>query len=403
MNDQPRPANQPNPLPEPEVEVQPHPTEQLEQPAAVAPAAETGQSVPPKKSRTGLILGIVLGGVGLLLLIGAVLFYLLWWKEPNRVVARSMASAIQAQKAEVSGILKASSEELTVSVDMTGHSSGSQAVTDMKITVESEGLGDPFDFTISTVNADDGTLFVRAGGLDELVDTIISSAIDARADMSPDEQIANEQREVMQRLFHDIFDPLVESVNDKWLRISPDAMKDYDESAACYSRAVQGISISDQAQRQLSDAYRKHSFLKVKERVGSRDSSTGYLIDLGSDEMTTEFRAFVGELKETDLGKTLAECGDTDQALDELSDEALGGGDASASKLVIWVDNFTDKLTGIDIESTQDDQTFTASIKTEIGKAGDVEIPADAEDIEDALSGMEGFLGGMLGGASSSL
>ena len=39
---------------------------------------------PPKKKRTGLIIGIILGSIAVIAIIAAILIYFLWWQNPQK-------------------------------------------------------------------------------------------------------------------------------------------------------------------------------------------------------------------------------------------------------------------------------------------------------------------------------
>ncbi len=45
-----------------------------------------GVPMQPKKKKTGLIIGIVLGVIALIAIISAVLVYFLWWQNPEKMV-----------------------------------------------------------------------------------------------------------------------------------------------------------------------------------------------------------------------------------------------------------------------------------------------------------------------------
>ena len=62
-----------------------------------------GVPMQPKKKKTGLIIGIVLGVIALIAIISAVLVYFLWWQSPEKMVTDAVSNAIMAKKMTADG------------------------------------------------------------------------------------------------------------------------------------------------------------------------------------------------------------------------------------------------------------------------------------------------------------
>lgn len=403
MNENDYPQPQPTPQ-EPEPQSPPPEAPLLQtQPLPPQPFAINNAVQPPvKKKRTGLIVGIVGGVVGLLLL-AAVLLYFLWWQSPDKVVARAIVNYVQQGRGEIGGTVTVESPELSLAMEIDSRIDGVKEAYELKVSVQQpESPLETIDLSLDLVYPDDGAFYARVTDLDKIVDSIVDLSMEqVRANSDESAQIPSDQEALIRAQVEQMFNPIVEKINNQWVRFSIEESSEQTAEATCLVDAVQKLNTDKDTQKEISRIYSENSFLIVSEEVGKRDGSTGYKIDLKDEQASQRFNSFKEALIESDYGKEILACDAFELEDFDFTEE---GTDTKDETLVLWVNKSSNTLTGVDlsfgVDQDEQDMKFEAKLDlTSSGEAGAIEAPQDARDFEEL---MQEVMSAMFGGGVSS-
>ena len=366
---------------------------------------------PPKKKRTGLIVGIVLGSIAVIGIITAVLLYFLWWQNPQKAVTDALVGAVTAQKSITEGTIKVKSKDFTVDVAMKSSTDAPKSSFDTTVKMSGEQLGELGQVELKLAGAMDekGTIYLKADGIQKILDSVIDLMMEMGAGSGASQ---SELRQYEQQLKQG-FEPIVKKIDGQWLKISMDDF-DVDKETKCMTDVMTEIQNDPKLMKEAAGIYRKHPFIVIKDgKVESRNGATGYEIDLVkmNDGSGKEFADAMGD---SEIVKKFKSCTDGSSSEDgyRFEDSTSTGGDdlAKNTQVRIWVSPFSHKLTEVEIENKSDDVTTTMSYKFNIGKADTIEIPSDAKSAKDVMEEVgedmedlgEMFSGLVSGGATSS-
>ena len=389
---------QPEPVVSAETTATPQP-----QPTPAAPAVMQAVQPPEKKKRTGLIIGIIAAAVGVAALVATLLVYLLWWQNPDRVVARAVSSYIQNGSNGLGGNAKISGTGMTAEVDIEARVDGDKESYQLAVSVEADDLPiDNLDFRLDLISAE-GVLYARANDLDKIVDDIVDMAVDQAIEGSTSggEVSAADVAQIRSQV-RQMFTPILDKVNNQWVKLSLDEMgEDASNDMTCTLEALQKLNTDKGVQKEVAGIYSENNFLIVSEELPAKDGSVGYKIDLKNELVHERFESFVDALKETEYAKAIQDCGDVDldEAKDEVADDESSLRDES---LVLWVNKSSTTLTGVEFSGTSvsDDEEVTIELELDLQGAAEaaIEVPAEARDFEEVMQEVVMmFFGGSMG------
>lgn len=305
-------------------------------------------SVAPK-SRKGLL--ILLISIAVLLGLFA-LAYVYWFQSPNKVVADGLSHAFAAESLTYTGMVTTVGAT-KMNVDFNGGMSTDGGMlnaafafdtNDKKYTFDSNGLVDT-----------KGDLYLKVKSIDELVANYRSAV---PADAQP------------------LFDRIIDKIDNKWIKISADDIKEFDPDLAktqeCVASTYKKLQTDEATKSELRAVYKKHPFIVVDRVLGAEEGSLGYT--LNTDRAT--FKEFAKEYKTTPLYKSLQGCDgrftlDKDIKVDERT-----------AQVDVWFDRWSHRITRIVTKDSEDGQTTNVSIKPAFNRPVTVTTPKDATTIE---------------------
>lgn len=283
------------------------PTPKKAKMSRAAKSSEKATKKPVKKSKTGLIVALILVFLLLLSLAGIAIWYLVYYSKPEVATFDAIRQALSAENAGVSGQVyyeydnEGSSAQLkSVTLDFTSVSSSIPNSLDATMQVD---LRDDPDFSLSlgVVQMEDGLVYLRVSGI---MDTIDAAELDS--DLKKEISTALE---------------LAEEVDDEWWEVSlVDVMKSmgadrdrtelYDDMCTCYTETMKSGWSTE-----LAGSYDKHRFAEV-EKVNQVDTdghwftyqpsfaSSLYKISFNKRELAN----FLNELPEGQTAHDFVDC-----------------------------------------------------------------------------------------------
>ncbi|MDO4712460.1 MAG: hypothetical protein Q4B05_00955 [Candidatus Saccharibacteria bacterium] len=358
---------------------------------AVAPAPQPADQQPimnvvqpPKKRRTGLIIGIVTGSVVLVALIVLTLLYFLWWQNPQRMVNNAVAQLALTKKGVVSGKLTAENDELSMTVDFKGVSNAPKSSAEADLTVkfkEQPSLGE-VQLKLETVVADSETMYVKVDGLMTLLRKALGSSFTLDGGLGG----TSYSRSEVQML--SVLGPVVRKADGNWVKISTKNLTGVDANSDCVTGLMKKLQSNDKARQELADIYRKNGFLVVKRSIEDKNGARGFEIDLKSDAAKDKAKKFAEELDKTDVGRDLKRCFEKDSTRDGASKKTA----ADNATLKIWVDGWSHTLRSVELSGSQDGTKISMSFDLQLDKEQEVKVPTDAKDLKEVLGPLNSML-----------
>ena len=388
MDQQPQNIGQPGVQPSPQPTPQPVPQPPMQPPVPPQPVAQPVFTPPPKPGKKKKIIGIILGVVGLLIIVSAVLLYFVWWQSPNKMVTDALLSVVTAEKMNNTGtlVIEAPSSDVKMTITTKGTTNNGALSGDATVKLEVEALDEDVVFDVHGVASDDGVLYVKIDKLRETVDTVIDAIIKRQtqqyrdqgmteSDIAQVEDVAKQQVSSMFSL-----DTLIPKVDGQWIRIASDDLED-NEEAQCIADVMKDIQKDKEVTREVMAIYDANRFIQVKDKVDAKDGAPGFRLTGDRDKA----QAFMSEFKKTETAGRLLKC---DSTIFDSVDDALKETDSSSNAdidFVIWVDRFSHKLKSLqlDVTSKEDETKVSATYDFEIGQANEVVVPSDARDFKD--------------------
>ena len=388
MDQQPQNIGQPGVQPSPQPTPQPVPQPSMQPPVPPQPVAQPVFTPPPKPGKKKKIIGIILGVVGLLIIVSAVLLYFVWWQSPNKMVTDALLSVVTAEKMNNTGtlVIEAPSSDVKMTITTKGTTNNGALSGDATVKLEVEALDEDVVFDVHGVASDDGVLYVKIDKLRETVDTVIDAIIKRQTQQYRDQgmtesdiaQVEDMAKQQVSSMFS--LDTLIPKVDGQWIRIASDDLED-NEEAQCTADVMKDIQKDKEVTREVMAIYDANRFIQVKDKVDAKDGAPGFRLTGDRDKA----QAFMSEFKKTETAGRLLKC---DSAIFDSVDDALKETDSSSNAdidFVIWVDRFSHKLKSLqlDVTSKEDETKVSATYDFEIGQANEVVVPSDARDFKD--------------------
>lgn len=366
----------PPPTSTPQVPVEPTP------PAPGQPPMPSAFQQPPKKKRTGLIVGIILGSVALIAIIAAVLVYFLWYQNPQKAVTDAVVNMVTSRKSIAEGKITVKSDDVNVEVDLKSSNDAPQSSLDTTVKISGDTLdgAKEFKLNLAGVFSENGEAYIKTDGLQDIVDGVVEVYMQSMETelQSYDTNTQEYYKSMMKDKFSEMFDPIVSKIDGQWLKFSSADFND-NEEAKCMMDAMLDIQKDSSYMQEIGDTYREYPFIVLTdEKVESRDGAKGYEFDIkATQDKVGDFSKALGDSK---ISKKLSDCSDSSDISDSGSDSVTN--DATVR---IWVDPMSHKLTELEVTSEDDTVDLSMNLKFEIGKSNDIEIPSDAQDGKEVL------------------
>lgn len=344
-------------------------------PVGVAPMAPSPVFQPaPKKRRKGLLVGGIIAGVLVLLGGGGALAYNLWYQNPDKVVHDSIVNAIKAKTVQGTGSFVVTTEGYAMNLSFDGKTVGTDGLMHAKaeFTVGQGSSKMTLNLEGSGMMKDD-VLYVKLDGVRKLFDTFAA-------------QLPMMDAQSMKQML-----AIVDKVDGQWISIKAsdyeDVSKEVSEQQTCVSDAMKKLQQDDAAIDEVADLYREHQIIQVKERLGSKDGSLGYVVEVSQENTAS----FVEGLKDTTYGKELQKC---DESLDfkeiaQSISEAESTGDEDKAHVELWVSRFGHEITKFSIDGKSDDTTAMIVLEPEFNKDVSIEAPKDTVSLKDLVADIE--------------
>ena len=340
-----------------------------------------GVPMQPKKKKTGLIIGIVLGVIALIAIISAVLVYFLWWQNPEKMVTDAVSNAIMAKKMTADGkvvIDMRDQGKIELNVKTATESGKSKADIDAKLAVK--GVEKNIPLKGDVVLGDDGTIYVKINNFNELYGSLLEVVMES----SSGGKMSRTQMEAYRDQTLKKLNSEINKMNGTWMKISPDEIG---SEYKCGINALKKIQSDESARKELAQIYQKNSFFTIKDsKISDRNGGRGF--ELQGDN--SKLSKFNDEFKKSSAGKALSKCGKSN------SYKSSESSSIDESSLKVWVDRSSHELKAVELKGNDKKAFVEISFDINVNKSEEIKVPSSAESLKEFIEGfMEGYSSGL--------
>lgn len=340
-----------------------------------------GVPMQPKKKKTGLIIGIVLGVIALIAVISAVLVYFLWWQNPEKMVTDAVSNAIMAKKMTADGkvvIDMRDQGKIELNVKTATDSGKSKANIDAKLNIK--GVEKNIPLKGDAVLDSDGTIYVKINNFKDLYGTLLEIVMES----SSGGNLSRSQVETYRDQTLGKMSSEIDKMSDTWMKISPDEIG---SEYKCGINALKKIQSDESARKELAQIYQKNSFFTIKDsKISDRNGGRGF--ELQGDN--SKLSKFNDEFKKSSAGKALSKCGKSNGYKSSESSSI------DESSLKVWVDRSSHELKALELKGDSKKASVEISFDINMNKSEEIKAPSDAESLKEFIEGfMEGYSSGL--------
>ena len=343
-----------------------------------------GVPMQPKKKKTGLIIGIVLGVIALIAIISAVLVYFLWWQNPEKMVTDAVSNAIMTKKMTADGkvvIDMRDQGKIELNVKTATDSGKSKADIDAKLNVK--GVEKNIPLKGDVVLDSDGTIYVKINNFKDLYGTLLEVVMES----SSGGKMSRTQMEAYRDQTLKKLNSEINKMNGTWMKISPDEIG---SEYKCGINALKKIQSDESARKELAQIYQKNSLFTIKDsKISDRNGGRGFELQGNNKSNSSKFEE---EFKNSLIGKTLSKCGKSN------SYKSSGSSSIDTASLKVWVDRSSHELKALELKGDSKKASVEISFDINMNKSEEIKAPSDAESLKEFV---EGFMSGYSSGLSS--
>ena len=337
----------------------------------------------PKKKKTGLIIGVVLGAVVLISIVSAALVYFLWWQNPEKMVTDAISSVIMSKKMTADGKVVVDIRDqgkIELNVKTATDSGKSKANIDAKLNIKGVEKSIPLDGDM--VLGDDGTIYVKINNFKDLYSSLLEVVMESSSGGKMSRaQIEAYRDQTLKKLNSEI-----NKMNGTWMKVSPDEIGD---EYKCGIDALKKFQNDESARKELAQLYQKNSFFTIKDsKISDRNGGRGF--ELQGDN--SKLSKFSDELKNSSAGKALGKCGKSN------SYKSSESSSIDTASLKVWVDRSSHELKALELKGDSKKVSVEISFDIDVNKSEEIKIPSSAESLKEFI---EGFMSGYSSGLSS--
>ncbi len=340
-----------------------------------------GVPMQPKKKKTGLIIGIVLGVIALIAIISAVLVYFLWWQNPEKMVTDAVSNAIMAKKMTADGkvvIDVRDQGKIELNVKTATESGKSKANIDAKLNIK--GVEKNIPLKGDVVLDSDGTIYVKINNFKDLYGTLLEIVMESSSGGNLSRsQIETYRDQTLKKLNSEI-----NKMNGTWMKVSPDEIG---SKYKCGINALKKIQSDESARKELAQIYQKNSLFTIKDsKISDRNGGRGF--ELQGDN--SKLSKFNDEFKKSSAGKALSKCGKSN------SYKSSESSSIDESSLKVWVDRSSHELKAVELKGNDKKASVEISFDINVNKSEEIKVPSSAESLKEFIEGfMEGYSSGL--------
>ena len=356
----------------------------------------------PKKSKTGLIIGIIcaliiLGGAGVFIALYAIN------NQPENIIASSIDKFVNAKNISTTGTISLDFDEDTTGIDeaaltLGAATSSSDETGNLSLAVTLADGTEIENLSVGETLMNDGTLYLKFDGLEELYDKYLSqyllgyTAVDIE-DYNTDTTVdVEEYATTVSTYYADI----ISQIDGEWFEISIDDVLDSDYLSSImdsdskkqikndYSCIMDTINNGQKYSKELSDLYNKHKFI-----IMTSGENSYYNISFA----TTPLTDFLNGIYSTSLATDFFGCMNVDASNVTVDSEDIEDFVGQLPNISAKFDGFFGhELSALKITDENEAYTLNADLKFTYPNSLNISAPENAtpimERVEDIITNL---------------
>ena len=336
----------------------------------------------PKKKKTGLIIGVVLGVIVLISIVSAALVYFLWWQNPEKMVTDAMSSAIMSKKMTANGKVVVDMRDqgkIELNVKTATDSGKSKANIDAKLNIK--GVEKNIPLKGDAVLDSDGTIYVKINNFKDLYGTLLEMVMESSSGGNLSRsQIETYRDQTLRKMSSEI-----DKMGNTWMKISPDEIG---SEYRCGINALKKIQSDESVRKELVQIYQKNSYFTIKDsKISDRNGGRGFELQGNNKSNSSKFEE---EFKNSSVGKALSKCGKSN------SYKSSESSSIDTASLKVWVDRSSHELKALELKGDSKKVSVEISFDIDVNKSEEIKIPSSAESLKEFVEGfMEGYSSGL--------
>ena len=336
----------------------------------------------PKKKKTGLIIGVVLGVIVLISIVSAALVYFLWWQNPEKMVTDAMSSAIMSKKMTANGKVVVDMRDqgkIELNVKTATDSGKSKANIDAKLDIK--GVEKNIPLKGDAVLDGEGTIYVKINNFKDLYGTLLEMVMESSSGGNLSRsQIETYRDQTLRKMSSEI-----DKMGNTWMKISPDEIG---SEYRCGINALKKIQSDESVRKELVQIYQKNSYFTIKDsKISDRNGGRGFELQGNNKSNSSKFEE---EFKNSSVGKALSKCGKSN------SYKSSESSSIDTASLKVWVDRSSHELKALELKGDSKKVSVEISFDIDVNKSEEIKIPSSAESLKEFVEGfMEGYSSGL--------
>ena len=341
-----------------------------------------GVPMQPKKKKTGLIIGVVLGVIVLISIVSAALVYFLWWQNPEKMVTDAMSSAIMSKKMTANGKVVVDMRDqgkIELNVKTATDSGKSKANIDAKLDIK--GVEKNISLKGDVILDSDGTIYVKINNFKDLYGTLLEMVMESSSGGNLSRsQIETYRDQTLRKMSSEI-----DKMGNTWMKISPDEIG---SEYRCGINALKKIQSDESVRKELVQIYQKNSYFTIKDsKISDRNGGRGFELQGNNKSNSSKFEE---EFKNSSVGKALSKCGKSN------SYKSSESSSIDTASLKVWVDRSSHELKALELKGDSKKASVEISFDIDVNKSEEIKIPSSAESLKEFIEGfMEGYSSGL--------
>lgn len=316
------------------------PTQPAEQPVVAVENQPVGAApvplLPVKKSKKGLIIGLIIAGVVLLGLITAGVVFAVVYNSPASAVADAFSKAMAAKSGSVNGTASVKSEGSTFKMDVSMATNESkQTAGDMTVTITNGGK----DYVVKThIAGTKDETYVKIDDLRALILKLFTENYGSSVDSSVIDQY---------------YGKLLDKIDGKWVVIKQSDLEELtngsvnSKESQCMQDEFTKIGTDATVRNEVMGVYRSHPLFNVESKGSDNDGNHYALTPVSNDKA----QQFIEALTQTKFFKTLDDC-TTSDLKKSITDGTSGKSstvEKSTGSIDVWIDAWSHTLNKVAI------------------------------------------------------
>ena len=341
-----------------------------------------GVPMQPKKKKTGLIIGVVLGVIVLISIVSAALVYFLWWQNPEKMVTDAMSNAVMSKKMTANGKVVVDMRDqgkIELNVKTATDSGKSKANIDAKLDIK--GVEKNISLKGDAVLDSDGTIYVKINNFKDLYGTLLEMVMESSSGGNLSRsQIETYRDQTLRKMSSEI-----DKMGNTWMKISPDEIG---SEYRCGINALKKIQSDESVRKELVQIYQKNSYFTIKDsKISDRNGGRGFELQGNNKSNSSKFEE---EFKNSSVGKALSKCGKSN------SYKSSESSSIDTASLKVWVDRSSHELKALELKGDSKKASVEISFDIDVNKSEEIKIPSSAESLKEFIEGfMEGYSSGL--------